>query len=592
MPTDINTQNALQIRERPMDVYIHMLAGSSTTISSYSVSTYKSYDSTLGNTSWSMRAITDLAGDGFPLDGSCQWYDSTVTPSADNGKLGARSTVGSNMNITVSAGSILPSITVASKGVSSITVGGDTYTATGLDIIPINANSATLTFDADDPNGRSYVNYIIPGAEFSITNDNLISCTLALRGNLSAREHTWEQSEIEIQMYYPNNIGVAFAYINDNFPITYQAGYDSDLSDERKFYLSEAITQENNVITIKGVDASYLLDNRTMSEQWYTSRTGNAHQTLYNKFISEIQACGITLKRKQAWSGSASGTTQYAVLPEMTSRDFVSNVMNLTLNHTRGGTKYAIQFVDAGIPTVEHGAGTTYGQTWNLKKSDCGEWAENYEQNLAAIIDTNAERKFAETIAKGITETDTSKWPAVGETQKPGSNQIVTIDFDRYCIDVAIWETGYGAMFFPRATIIAKQPNRVVFKYVLPSPPPSNANWTAIARGLPASITGGVTKYSNPNGLTGVNYECDPFVYGNITDGTDAVFNYQSLFNRSIRTGSFTWKGDPRMQPLDYLNITNDTGDGRGNITARVTNIELTHEAGGTVANIEWREWS
>ena len=578
MSTDINTQNALQIRERPMDVYIHMLAGSSTTISSYSVSTYKSYDSTLGNTSWSMRAITDLAGDGFPLDGSCQWYDSTVTPSANNGKLGARSTVGSNMNITISSGSTLTSITVASEGVSTITVGGNTYTATGLDIIPLNANNATLTFTADDANGRSYVNYIIPGAEFSITNDNLISCTLALRGNLSATNHTWEESEIEVQMYYPNNIGVAFAYINDNFPITYQAGYDSDLSEERKFYLSEAIKQENNVITIKGVDSSYLLDNKTMSEQWYTSRTGNAHQTLYNKFISAIQSAGITLKQKQTWNGSASGATQYSIIPEMNARDFVAGVMNLTLNHTRAGTKYAIQFVDAGIPTVEHGSGTTYGRTWNVNKSECGDWLENYEQNIASIVDTNNERKFAETIT-----TSTINIPIIAAYEQGVLNQIIECSFDGYYYNAFVWQfPGAGYKF----DVIINTPTKLVFKII------QSGSGEFYVGGFPAKVTGGATKYSNLNGLTGITYECEPFVYGNITDGTDPVFNYQSLFKRSIRTGQFTWKGDPRMQPLDYININNDTGDGHGNITARVTNIELTHEAGGTVANIEWREWS
>ena len=579
MPTDINTQNALQIRERPMDVYVHMLAGSTATISSYSVSTYKSYDSTLGNTSWSMRAITDLAGDGFPLDGSCQWYDSSVTPSATNGKLGARSTVGSNMNITVSAGSILASITVASEGVSTITVGGNNYTATGLDVIPINANSATLTFTADDPNGRSYINYIIPGAEFSITNDNLISCTLALRGNLSAKDHTWEQSEIEIQMYYPNNIGNAFAYINDNFPITYQAGYDSDLSDERKFYLSEAITQENNVITIKGVDASYLLDNRTIPEQWYSSLVGQAHKTLYYKFITEIKSAGIKLKHIQAWNESGSVTMQYAVLPEMSARDFVANVMNLTLNHTRGGTKYAIQFVDAGIPTIEHGNGKTYGKTWNINKSDCGDWAENYEQNIAAIFDTNTDRKFAET----FTFPNVVDYNNIATGQRGYVNQIIEYSLDGYYRNVGEYSLGDSPYKFQ---VITNTPNRYVIKVT------QKGTETFVVSGFPARITGGATKYSNPNGLTGVSYECEPFVYGNITDGTDPIFNYRSIFNRSIRTGKFTWKGDPRMQPLDYLNITNDTGDGRGNITARVTSIELTHEAGGTVANIEWREWS
>ena len=577
MPTTINAQNALQIREKPMEVYIGLQVGSTATISTYTVTgQVKSNDSTLGNSSWAMRTLADLAGDGFLLDGSAEWYDSTVTPSENNGKLGVRGDIGETITVKITAGSTLTAVTVASSGVSTITKGGDTYTATGNDVITINSTTATLVFTPTDSDTRVEIDYIVPGIIFNITNDTLISCTLALRGNLDVKDHTWEESEIEVKMYYPNDISSSLAYIQNDWPITYQAGYDSDLSTERKFYISEPITQEKGVITIKGVDASHWLDDKTMREWWLTAYTGNAHQTVYTKFIDAIQAAGVKLQRKQSWSGSQSGTLRYSVLPEMSTRDFVSGVMNLTLNHTRSGTYYGIQFVDAGIPTVEHGNGKTYGKTWTIYKSDCGEWSEHYDQNIKSISDSNSDRKFNESFTPGSLK-------MINDTNGVEANQIVESSFDGYYSNVSV--------VFRRCngTVLSQTPLGVVVK-VGSVPPDGDCSQRNF--GCPIKITGGVNGFSNSNGLPGITVEMEPFVYGNLTDGTDSIFNYPSLFKRSLRTGSFTWKGDPRMQPLDYINVTNDTGDGRGNITARITGIELTHEEGGTSAKITWREWS
>lgn len=585
MPTTINAQNALQIREKPMEVYIGLQVGSTATISTYTVTgQVKSDDSTLGNSSWAMRTLADLAGDGFLLDGSAEWYDSTVTPSENNGKLGVRSDIGETITVTITAGSTLTAVTVASSGVSTITKGADTYTATGNDVITINSTTATLVFTPIDSDTRVEIDYIVSGIIFNITNDTLISCTLALRGNLDVKDHTWEESEIEIQMYYPNDISSSLAYIQNDWPITYQAGYDSDLSTERKFYISEPITQEAGVITIKGVDASHLLDDKTMPEQWLNAYTGNAHQTVYTKFINAIQAAGITLQRKQSWSGSQSGTLRYSVLPEMSTRDFVSSVMNLTLNHTRSGTYYGIQFVDAGIPTVEHGNGKTYGQTWTIYKSDCGEWAEKYDQNISAINDSDSERKFNET----ITTSNVLVYDNIESGLTGNVNQLFEYNLDGWYRYASPFPASSGVPSDTpyKFTIISRQPSRLVFKVT------QKGTKAFTVGGQSSAITGGVNGFSNSNGLPGINIDMEPFVYGNLTDGTDSIFNYPSLFKRSLRTGSFTWKGDPRMQPLDYINVTNDTGDGRGNITARITGIELTHEEGGTSAKITWREWS
>lgn len=585
MATTINAQNALQIRERPMDVYITFQTGSTATISTYTPSgSYKSYDSTLGNTDYSMRNLADLSGDGFPLDGSCDWYEA-LSPSVNNGKLGLRGTAGQNLTLGISAGSTLTTVTVATRKVDTITVGGTTYPATGLNVIPINASSATLVFTPAEVDGRAEVDYIVPGIILNVTNDDLVSCTLALRGNLSIRDHTWEESEIEFEMYYPYDISSSFAYVQNDWPITYQAGYDSDLSETRKFYLSEPITQEDNIITIKGVDASHLLDSKTMSEQWYSSHTGNARQTLYNKFVDTITSSGISLIKKRTWSGSSSGSTQYAIIPEMSARDFVSGVMNLTLSYKRNGTAYGIQFVDAGIPSVEWGDGTTYGRTWTINKSEIGEFSETFDRNIAKITNPNSDRKYAETIST----TNTLPTDNIARDLTGNVNQQFDYSMDgwyRYASPFSS-STGVPGDVPYKFSIISRTPSRIYFKVTQKGTRPFTVG------GQPSTITGGTNAYSNPDGLPGETLEMDPFVYGNITDANSAaVFNYQSLFDRSERTVSFTWKGDPRMQPLDWITINNDTGDGRGNITIRATSIELAHEGGGTIAKITGREWS
>lgn len=603
----INEQNAKQIRD-PMQVEISMQVGSNAKISYYAVpSTYKSYDNTLGNAEYSMRVLADLAGDGFPLDGTAKLYDPNETVSEGNGKLGYRANVGDDVVVTITATNLLTAVSVKASGISAIEYDGTSYPAASLNIIPMNTRMATLTFRVSSSIDRVAIDYIVPDITLQIDNDNLVQCTLALRGNLSIIDHTWEESEIEIQAYYPYDISDSFKYVMNEWPILYRAGYDSDMSMVRRFYLSEPVTMTNNVITIKGVDASHKLNDKTLPEQWLDVRKSNAHQTIYQKFVGAIKSAGITIQRQQSWSGTASGVFQHAILPEMSARDFVAGTMNLTLNHTNGSNKYGIQFVDAGIPTVEHGDGKTFGQTWTIFKSDCGDFNEQYERNIAKVQDSNDERKFYETF------TVASKFARLGgdtnygniyfkNSERPSDlyvkNQIIELNFDGYYYNVRN-EPAPADFHIEKSTVISATPTSATFKAV------NDSVWKYDSRvdmyyvqngkcyvGNVATISGGYVAYSNPNGLPGQTIEMEPFIYGSIADTNNhQVFHIPSLFARSTRTGSFVWKGDPRMQPLDYLVIVNDTNDGRDTITARVTSIELTHEGGGTTATINWREW-
>ena len=80
------------------------------------------------------------------------------------------------------------------------------------------------------------------------------------------------------------------------------------------------------------------------------------------------------------------------------------------------------------------------------------------------------------------------------------------------------------------------------------------------------------------------------------------------ILDTSNVVGSFTWKGDPRMQPRDYVelveqdeNLAEENGvflqteNGEDIIVNQsriitIENITLTHEGGGTVAEITYRE--
>lgn len=61
----------------------------------------------------------------------------------------------------------------------------------------------------------------------------------------------------------------------------------------------------------------------------------------------------------------------------------------------------------------------------------------------------------------------------------------------------------------------------------------------------------------------------------------------ESLLAKSNITGSFTWKGDPRMQPRDVVEWERLDGT---TTTITLENITLTHEGGGTSAEITYRE--
>lgn len=570
----ITQENARQIRD-PMRVHIRFEAGGASSITGYSPTANKSYDATLGDTAMTMRKIADLQDGGFPLDGTHEWYEDK-SPSDENGKLGLRSIAGHPVTVTLTASSRLDSITIESTGVDYIEKGGTRYPSTGLDVIPIMATSATLTFYPDDPNGRVFIKYIVPGAIFNITNDNLISCNVALRSNLSADNPTWEESDMEVQFYYPYDISETLAYIQDDWPLTYQAGYSDEMSELRKFYLSEPGIQQGNLITLHAVDASSLMDERTFTESWlpllmtrewppfypWPERGRVSVESIAWRIQDELNKSGITLARER-WGGNSQESSKCFVLAkEQSVRDFVSSVMNLTATLPED---YRISFVDAGIPTFQ--VGETFTNVWEIDEEDIAELVIETPRHINRVVNTDEDRKFDEQINEG-------NWPNPNRTPVDVKNgQLHEATFDTLVTSAdASMELSSVSQYAP--TTISKTPSRAVFK--------ARETGTMWVFTSPALISGGVNQYTDGAGLPGVPIEMEPPVLGKaVFSGGISLFSPKNLLNRPNQTIQFKFKGDPRMQPRDFLQINRLDGS---TYRARMSAIEITHEGGGTMA--------
>ena len=334
----------------------------------------------LDNDHWDMRNLTDLSGGGFPLDGNCSLYDPSLTGSLENGKLGLRSELGKTVTVTVSAKTDIAALTIAvtSDAAGTITANGIDYAAGRIVVIPVNGKSITLTAKSSDETSRIEIASITPGITLEFNNENLVSCTLALRSDLSIISPSWQVSEIEIQAYWPDDISEAISNVGDDVPVWYYSGYEGDYSKVRSFYLSEKASMENNVITIKGEDMSAKLEEKNNISQVLNSTGGNGRKTLYNRFVKFITDSGVKLISRETAPGTNSNTSPYTLIfDEQSSREIIADIMNLSHNGS-----FWPAFVDAWIPSVTWSKPV---KKWDIYEEDCGDVVRSVERNIAKI---------------------------------------------------------------------------------------------------------------------------------------------------------------------------------------------------------------
>lgn len=393
MSITINSENAKQIR-KPMEVYCTFISqeeGNKLSISIPDTSGIKirdtNYLDTLVNNNIAIRKLTDLANGGFVADGTASFFDGNTVGSQSAGKLGIQTNIGGRVVMNITGTKRINSLTIAiAEGTGTITANNVAYPTSRLIVIPVNAQSVQVTAQAD-PDSRLVIASIIAGIGLEFTNENLVSCVLSLRSNLDIINPSWEVSDIEINAYYPYDIAEAISNVGDNVPITYYAGYDGDYSEVRTFYLSEKASMENNVVTIKGEDASSRLEDYTVPVTGTPINNNRAKTDLYNRFCQIVQSAignSIPIRREPEPPVNGLDTKAHLLLWfEHTARDTIANIMNLC------------------------------GSTIKKPITDRIKWGNQYEQ-LGQLVSTDTSKAYTKGVPQGANYTRVRK--IIGES--------------------------------------------------------------------------------------------------------------------------------------------------------------------------------
>ena len=278
---------------------------------------------------------------------------------------------------------------------------------------------------------------------FEFDNSNLLSCELQLRSDLKPIDPTLPESEIIIRAYWPEDISEELITIADDTIITYQAGYEGDLSPVRTFYLAEQIQWEANILTVHGVDAVHFLDVSAppislgsayaeyislsfggYDERWHGAY--DAHAILWSAFTRYIESvAGVTLTSAESKSTLSKSTIDAdkvsAVIERGNVRDIIANMMNLChqeydSGYFSGGSNFWLTYVDAGRPKV---LAKKPSSLWTINEADCGDINRHVGKSIVQI---NAENKRLDiSMFKG--------WPSpfggtLKDNQKVGSVEI------------------------------------------------------------------------------------------------------------------------------------------------------------------------
>ncbi len=564
----IDSENAKQIRD-PMQVHIEMILAETTKVTSCTpLSGYKSFDNTLMQTTWPLRVLADLQGEGFVLDGSAEWYEEK-TASEVNGKLAARGNVGENLRLRIMTNAPTISLTITSTGADQIISGGKTFTATGIDAIPMGGTSVDVEFVPENETERVIVSSVVPGSTFVADNSNLIRCEVALRTNLDPLQNTIPASELEFQMYYPEDIGEMFKYVSGEWPVTYQAGYSEEMSPIRYFYLADPPVYENHVITIRAKDQVENLDITVKEGALFAGSGARSLVKIedpdgWRKSVEEwLKKAGVNLRGWSSMWVPGSWKSDYINNKEGTLRELLGYQMNVS----------SLEYVDAGIPLL----GWT-GGTWAVNEEDLASISEEKALNISMIKAPSKEELFDVTLSNGgIIPT------FLEESFSKGA--ILTITFAQKYMNIfsakALSSSGGVESI---SGLISFTPSEAVIKA-------TSAGSEIMMHGETLRETGGVEYYNNPNGLGGEEVTLEQpimgrFIHVDFFSNENLIFSPKNIFDRKRDKITFTFKGDPRWQPRDLLTVHRVNGQ---HLSTKLEEIHIVHEGGGTSATVTAR---
>ena len=428
-------------------------------------------------------------------------------------------------------------------------------------------SSRTVTVPANTK--RIVVSRIVCGEAFWFDNSSLISCDLQLRAvETKVDNPELQMSEIDIEGYEPNDITDVIGYIGTGYPIYYTSGYPVDMAPVRKFYLGEPIEFEDKTVKIKGYDATYFLDEEFGGvyigdpNEWEADGV-NAY---FNRVAQIATDAGVDLEYINNYTETVYNSREVSgpmFIPKKPKRAVISEMVNfyraITWNSEYGDTPVYINYVDAGIPKMWTGKDEASAKVLDLISRP------------KVIIDPKIKR-----VEMNIYQPEVALSSSLIETLTVSGIKIYEANDPYYSFTVS---SGTVTRINPYTCKITGNGNiNLSGKALEFSPPqPDPEDYLPVYDEVQ---TGGVT----------VSFE--DFYGGSIT-GSAIYFNwasriFETLLNRSNISYEFDFRGDPNLQPRDYIKVDID---GSGTLVdMTIDNIELRHEGGGTSSTIVARK--
>lgn len=346
--------------------------------------------------------IMDLGGDGFLNNGDAIPME-TYTDSFRYGYISSEAakadgTFDNPPGVTVEADNNWEYVTLEIRGQY-----GDSTTVLAEPIWV--GGQATVYIETWNPGERVYIVGVFLGKAWIWNNSNLISVNLDLHGVNTEIGGELEVSSIEIQAYEPTDYTNIIGRIPIGAPIWYAAGYAGDMAEERNFYLSETVSWDNNVLTVRGQDASMYLDEKTVpTEANYSSasasslindRIDEALEDVDHDIIGDVPLIGMSdLRHYIMWEASA--------------RSIIGQYMNIYNDPDIIKPIY----VDAGRPTLYWGSTSNNWTIYadeisdldvivehniNALKATIEEYYSQYNDNIASVKAVSGKTYFVET---------------------------------------------------------------------------------------------------------------------------------------------------------------------------------------------------
>ena len=272
-------------------------------------------------------------------------------------------------------------------------------------------------------------------------------------------------------------------------------------------------------------------------------------------------------------------------------RNLVAAVMSLAhvdLTAVGGGQFWPV-YVDAGIPTLRHSKPTA---KWDIYEEDCGSVVRSAERNIRTLKPDKADYGLTSTCGVGK-KVEVAKFDGCVK----GKRTTKTLN-DGFYVNLTVdpgtveWQSANKLTFIPgqrwqtkKVTKYKKVKGKKV-KYTVEQKVKKVNKGTVKVYGYQVTPTRLAKTQSVKR--PGVTEETQVLVYGQLKAADALVFpNYGCVLGRSNLTGSFAWKGDPRMQPRDVF--TFHRLDGTTELCT-IESITLKHQGGGTSADITYRK--